>query len=403
MIGLARKAINPARLFGADNELIKKLIGFLSAVLYIENPLLIANLFHEKFYPLRKKLPLVVSFLFLIEKFLPRVLAKIILLSINIFAGTFVAGNGFKKIIKKVEAYHRRGFLVNIDILGEEVLIEEEAERYKSAYINFINEIGLRLPTGALSISLKGSAFYSQTNSRAPEYSAEKILERLTPIMEVIANYGGHAYLDAEDYEFREVHFLVFRKLYEKFGNKARFVLQSYLKTYENTLDKLISINSSKNPIWVRIVRGAYWDFECYRSELMSWPEPPVFLKKEQTDNAYETAIRKGLVSGLNIVPATHNVNSICFAEEYSRMLGKTIPEVQLLYGIGEPIGKLLVLKNIPARFYMPAQYPEGKLREASGYLIRRISESQLSFVIRGLGKIAKEDKELISQIPRRP
>ncbi len=403
MISLIRKAVNPVRLFGADNELMKKLIGFLSAVLYIEDRFLLAKLFHEKFYPLRKKLPFVVFSLFLVEKIFPRILAKIIFLSINIFAGTFVAGNGFKKIIKKVEAYNRRGFLVNFDILGEEVLSEEEAERYKLAYISFIGEIGPRLPTGVLSISLKGSAFYSQTNSRAPEYSAEKILERITPIMEAVAKYGGHAYLDAEDYEFREIHFLVFKKLYEKFGGKARFVLQSYLKTYENTLDKLISINNYKDPIWVRVVRGAYWDWECYRSGLMSWPEPPVFLRKEQTDNAYEKAMHKGLVSGLNMVPATHNIGSIRFAEGYSRALGKTIPEVQLLYGMGEPIGKLLVLKNIPARFYMPVQYPEGKLREASGYLIRRISESQLSFVIRGLGKIAKEDKKLIGQIPGRP
>lgn len=402
MIGLARKAVNPMRLFGADNELMKKLIGFLSAVLYIEDYRLIAKLFREKFYPLRKKLPFCFTLFFLMEKFLPKVLAKIIFLSINIFAGTFVAGNGFKEIIKKVEAYHRMGFLVNIDILGEEVLSEEEAERYKLAYIDFINEIGPRLPTGDLSISLKGSAFYSQNNSCAPEYSAAKILERLTPIMEAVVNYGGHAYLDAEDYEFREIHFLVFQKLYEKFGSKARFVLQSYLRTCESTLDKLISINNPRDPIWVRVVRGAYWDWECYKSELMGWPGPPVFLLKWQTNNVYAAALHKGLISRLNMVPATHNIDSICGAEGRSCALKKSIPEIQLLYGMGESIGKLLVLKNIPVRFYMPVQYPEGKLREASGYLIRRVSESQLSFVIRGLGQIGNEDKKLLNRLPRR-
>lgn len=402
-MGLARKAVNPVRLFGTDNELIKKLIGFLSAALCVEDHHLIAKLFHEKFYSLRKKLPPCFAFLFLMEKFFPRIFAKIIFLSINIFAGTFVVGNGFKKIIKKVEAYHKKGFLVNLDILGEEVLSEKEAERYKSAYIRFVNEIGPKMLPNTLSVSLKGSAFYSQNNSCAPEYSAAKILKRLTPIMETVAKYGGHAYLDAEDYEFREIHFLVFQELYKKFGSKARFVLQSYLKTYESTLDKLISINNPEDPIWVRIVRGAYWDWECHKSELMGWPDPPVFSRKEKTDSAYLAAIRKGLVSGLNMVPATHNIDSICFAEEYSRALRKSILEIQLLYGMGESIGKLLVLKNIPVRFYMPVQYPKGKLREASGYLIRRVSESQLSFVIRGLGQIRNEDKKFLNRLLRRP
>lgn len=399
MIGLARKIVNPVRLFGADDELMKKLIGFLSAALYIEDHGLIAKLFHEKFYPIRKKLPLAVASLFLMEKISPRMLAKTIFFSINIFAGTFVAGNGFKEIIKKAEAYRKRGFLVNFDILGEAVLSEEEAERYQLAYLDFINEIGPRLPLNTLSISLKGSAFYSQANACAPEYSAAKILKRLTPIMETIANYGGHAYLDAEDYEFREIHFLVFEKMYKTFGSSARCVLQSYLITSGETLDKLVALNDPKDPMWIRAVRGAYWDYECYRAELMNWQLPPVYLKKSDTDAAYEVITQKGSSLGLNVVPATHNVRSICLAEENSRALGKPIPEIQLLYGIGESIGEYLAIKNIPVRFYMPVQYPYGKLREAGGYLIRRISESQISFVLRGLAEISGEDKHLLCNL----
>lgn len=402
MISLVRNIFSPVRLFGADNELMKKLIGFLSAALYVEDYQLIAKLFHEKFYPLRNKLPLSVAFLFLIKKISPQMLAKTIFLSINIFAGTFVAGNGFKAIMKKAEAYRKRGFLVNFDILGETVLSEEEARRYQLAYLKFIKEIGPRLPPNALSVSLKGSAFYSQFNSCSPEYSSEKILKRLTPIMETIINHGGHAYLDAEDYEFREIQFIVFEKMYKQFGGSARCVLQSYLRTSEDTLDRLFAINNPKDPIWIRVVRGAYWDFECYKAELMNWPLPPVYLEKSETDAAFEMIIKKGWSYGLNMIPATHNVKSICLAEENSLAIKKPIPEVQLLYGIGESIGKYLSLKNIPVRFYMPVQYPYGKLHEAGGYLIRRISESQLSFVLKGFMDISSEDKRLLYNLNKR-
>lgn len=402
MISLVRNIFSPVRLFGTDDELMKKLIGFLSAALYVEDHCLIAKLFHEKFFRLRKKLPLSVASLFWMEKISPKMLAKTIFLSINIFAGAFVAGNGFEAIIKKAEAYRKKGFLVNFDILGETVLSEEEARRYQLAYMEFIKAIGPKLPLNTLSISLKGSAFYSQFNSCSPEYSAEKILKRLTPIIETVAYYGGHAYLDAEDYEFREIQFLVFEKMYKQFGGSARCVLQSYLRTSEDTLGRLIAINNSKDPIWVRVVRGAYWDFECYKAELMNWPLPPVYLEKSETDAAFETIIKKGWSFGLNMVPATHNVKSICLAEENSLALKKPIPEVQLLYGIGESIGKYLSRKNIPVRFYMPVQYPYGKLYEASGYLIRRIGESQLSFVLRGFTDISSEDKHLLYNLKRR-
>lgn len=402
MIGLARKICNPVRLFGFDDEIMKKLIGFLSAALYIEDRYLVAKLFHEKFYRIRGKLPSSVAFLFLLEKISPPLLARVIFSLINIFASAFIAGNGFKEIIKKTESYQEKGFLVNFDILGEAVLGEEEAERYQWSYINFIKEIGPRLPSGTLSISLKGSAFYSQANPCAPKYSAEKIVERLTPILEAAVFYGGHAYLDAEEYWFQPTHFLAFKELYEKFGGAVRFVLQSYLKMYEDILNRLISISNAADPVWVRVVRGAYWDCECYKSELMSWADPPVFLQKEQTDTAYETAIRKGLASGLNMVPATHNVGSICFAQECSLVNRKPIAEVQLLYGMGESIGKLLVSKNIPVRFYMPVQYPEGKLREASGYLLRRVNESQLSFIMKGFAQISSQDRKFLKGLPRR-
>lgn len=402
MMDLLRKTVNPMKLFITDDELMKKLIGFLSVALDIDDSYLIAKLFREKFYPVRQKLPPFITSLFLLGKISPQILAKIIFLSVNIFAGTFIAGNGFGAIMKKVEAYRRQGFLVNLDILGEEVFSEEEAERYKLSHINFINEIGPILPMGDLSISIKGSAFYSQANPCAPEYSAKKILERLTPVLETIAVYGGHAYLDAEEYQFREIHFLVFQKLYEKFGGKVRFVLQSYFNAYEDLLDQLIFINNHEDPIWVRVVRGAYWDCECYRSELLNWPEPPVFVQKEQTDNAYKTAMLKGWISGLNMVPATHNISSICFAEEYSCVLRKPISEVQLLYGMGESIGALLSSKNIPVRFYMPVQYPEGKLREASGYLLRRINESQLLFIMKGLVRVSDQDQKDVSKLSGR-
>jgi len=249
---------------------------------------------------------------------------------------------------------------------------------------------------------LKGSAFYSQFNPCAPEYASEKICERLRPILIAVKKFGGHAYLDAEEYNFREIHFLIFKKLYKEFGNLIRFVLQAYLRSSGETLNKLAVLSDYKNPLWVRLVRGAYWDFECYRSEILGWEHPPVWQGKQQTDDNYHELLREGIENGLRIIPATHNIPSIGFAERYSQNRVHPVPEYQVLFGIGEAIAEELVKKEIPVRFYMPILFPKGDLAEAMAYLLRRINESQLSFIMQSSKEELKKSLAIIQSLKNR-
>lgn len=376
------KSLNPVTWFGKNPEVIKRFISFLSAIIYLKSPYIAAKIFREKFGPIKGNLPLPFLPLFLLEKISPWIFFKALKLGINVFASRFIAGNGTQEVLRAIKNYSQKGFLVNLDILGEAVVSESEAIRYQEAYLQLIREIGHKLPYGSLSISLKGSAFYSQFNPCAPEYAAEKICERLRPILIAIKKYGGHAYLDAEEYNFRETHFLIFQKLYKEFGSAIRFVLQSYLRSSGETLNKLIAVSDYKDPVWVRLVRGAYWDFECYRAETLSWKYPPVFQGKQQTDDNYHELLCEGIDNGLRVVPATHNIPSIGFAEIHFQSDAHPVPEYQVLFGIGEEIAKALVKKNIPVRFYMPILFPKGDLAEAMAYLLRRINESQLSFIM---------------------
>ena len=394
--------MNPVTWFGKNPEVIKRFISFLSAIIYLESPRTAGKLFREKFGPIKGQLPLLFLPLFLLERISPWLFFKTLKLGINLFASRFIAGNGAKGVLGVIERYSQKGYLINLDILGEAVISESEATRYQEAYLKLIEEIGSKIPHGSLSISLKGSAFYSQSNPCAPEYASEKICERLRPILIAVKKFGGHAYLDAEEYSFREIHFLIFKKLYKEFGNLIRFVLQAYLRSSGETLNKLVVLSDYKNPLWVRLVRGAYWDSECYRAEILSWQYSPVFQGKQQTDDNYHELLREWIGNGLNIVPATHNIPSIGFAEHYSQYYAHPVSEYQVLFGIGDAIANELVKKEIPVRFYMPILFPKGDLAEAMAYLLRRINESQLPIIMQSSGEELKKSLEIIQFLKNR-
>lgn len=65
-------------------------------------------------------------------------------------------------------------------------------------------------------------------------------------------------------------------------------------------------------PIAVRLVKGAYWDYEVVRAMRRGWPIP-VFTEKRQSDVEFEVLSRQLLDHHHLVRPAlaSHNVRSL--------------------------------------------------------------------------------------------
>ena len=132
----------------------------------------------------------------------------------------------------------------------------------------------------------------------------------------------------------------------------------------------------------VRLVKGAYWDTETVEAEARGW-EAPVFENKAETDANYERLARQlhAHHGTLRAAFATHNVRSLAAAVVDGRRAG--IPdngyEVQLLYGMAEPVHEAVRLAGFRLRVYAPM----GELVPGMAYLVRRLLEntSNESFV----------------------
>src|SRR5208282_4827883 len=178
---------------------------------------------------------------------------------------------------------------------------------------------------------------------------------------------------DMEHYYYKDLTIAIFKSILEEYKDFqwAGIALQAYLKdTREDLLSLLSWAKHNSRRITVRLVKGAYWDYEIAVNRQKGWPVP-VFLEKDKTDRNYEELTRLLFENAESVYPAiaTHNIRSIsnAIALAGDLDLDEGHFEFQSLYGMGEPIRR--ALKQRPVRVYCPV----GELVPGMAYLVRGI------------------------------
>jgi len=152
--------------------------------------------------------------------------------------------------------------------------------------------------------------------------------------------------------------------------------LQAYLKDCEADLRGIVAwARTANRRITIRLVKGAYWDYETVLAGQKGWPLP-VFSCKAETDANFEK-LSVLLLENDDAVTgafATHNVRSIANVLGQARRLG--VPprhfEFQMLYGMADSIKLALLQMDLRVREYTPV----GELLPGMAYLVRRLLEN---------------------------
>ncbi|OGI14022.1 MAG: L-glutamate gamma-semialdehyde dehydrogenase [Candidatus Melainabacteria bacterium RIFCSPLOWO2_02_FULL_35_15] len=333
-------------------------------------------------------------------------------------AKTFIAGGNVKEVFLRVNDLRKNQMSYTVDILGEAVLSEKEASYYQNLYLELISGLSGEVlkwsnislldisPYGTLpkvNVSVKLSSLYSQADPVDFENSAALLKERLYPIFKLAKDCGAFVYLDMEDYHFKDLTLAVFKAiLCEKefiTWEHAGIVIQAYLKDSESDLKNLIEwVKKRGVPITIRLVKGAYWDYETIISKQKRWPSP-VFQNKNETDANFEKLI-KILIDNYPVVfpaIASHNIRSLAFSKTYAeeKKLPKGALEYQFLFGMADPIKEAFVNFGERVRVYTPY----GELIPGMAYLVRRLLENTAneSFLRQGFAEGISEDELLKS------
>src|SRR5205823_8617247 len=230
-----------------------------------------------------------------------------------------------------------------------------------------------------VNVSVKPTAL---TPLFAPPTRAQGLAEaerRLRPVLERARAAGATIHLDTEHDEAKDLTFELLRALGAAFpgGPQLGCVVQAYRKDAYADLRRLVdwSRDTLHLPLQGRLVKGAYWDSETIVARAEGWPVP-VFQPKAETDASYERCARYLVDHAGEVRPAfgSHNVRSLAYAVAYTRArdLPETAVELQLLYGMAEPIHVAVRRLGFRVRAYTPI----GDLIAGMAYLVRRLLEN---------------------------
>src|SRR5207245_1591187 len=179
--------------------------------------------------------------------------------------------------------------------------------------------------------------------------------------------------------------------------------IQAYLQDTEADLEGLLRwVERRGTPVWVRLVKGAYWDYETVVAAEMGWPVP-VFAQKFETDANFEKLTSFLMRHHALLRPAlgSHNVRSLAFGLASAQALGLSPAsyEIQMLYGMAEPIKDALVSLGQRVRVYTPF----GQLLPGMAYLVRRLLENTAneSFLRASFMEHVPEEQLLMNPLTR--
>lgn len=310
-------------------------------------------------------------------------------------AQQFIAGETPDETLKALRRLRKDGLAFTVDLLGEFSVSEREALEYLARYEECLSVFGETVPkwpesapiierhpgeTSPVCVSVKLTALYSQTSVLNFDRSVAVLSERLGRIAERARATNALLYVDAEDTANNPIIYETFKRV---FGSPEfrdfpypGIVLQAYCRDASRILEDLFGFAERRGaPIAIRLVKGAYWDHETILSQQHNWPSP-VFSHKQSSDANFERLSRMLIDRRELCLPAfgSHNVRSLSHACCYAASKGVDPREfeLQMLYGMAEPIARAFARKGYLIRLYVP----QGEMIPGMGYLVRRLLEN---------------------------
>src|SRR5579884_2927112 len=410
--------------WGMDDEAVKvQLFRFVDVLPLLRSPADITRHLREYFGQAGDRIP---AWLRLGLRVLPagglfgRLLAAAAFRSAERLARKFIAGTNVAEALAAIAAMRRRSLAFTIDLLGEATLTEAEAEASRQEYLHILSGLSDKVNTwpanaridrddrGELprvNVSVKLTALFSQFDPLDPAGTSAAVRERLRPILREARSRRAFVNVDMEQHAFKDLTLRIFKEVLDEPEFRdwpdAGIAVQAYLRDTERDLRELADWAGRRGtPVWVRLVKGAYWDYETILAEQSGWPVP-VWRHKWKTDAAYERCTRFLLEQRERLRPAfgSHNVRSLAHALACADVLG--VPpngyELQTLYGMADPIKKALVDLGRRVRVYTPY----GQLLPGMAYLVRRLLEntSNESFLRAGFHEHIPEEQLLMNPL----
>jgi RHH-type proline utilization regulon transcriptional repressor/proline dehydrogenase/delta 1-pyrroline-5-carboxylate dehydrogenase len=304
--------------------------------------------------------------------------------AMRILGEQFVLGRNINAALKRGANMVRAGGATrySFDMLGEGARTNEDAVRYLAAYANAIDAVGEdadnKGPHASNGISVKLSALHPRYESRQEERVMRELYPRVLQLAEQAKKWNIGLTMDAEEADRLVMSMHLFERLALEPSLKGweglGLAIQAYQKRTRALIEYLTQLARKRGTtIQTRLVKGAYWDGEVKRAQVMGRVDFPVWTTKAATDVHYLACARDLFRAGGAIFPqfATHNAHTVAAVRRMGASAGRDQFEFQRLHGMGEALYAALE-HPVPVRVYAPV----GGHEDLLPYLVRRLLEN---------------------------
>lgn len=295
------------------------------------------------------------------------------------------------KLGPAIATLRESGNRLNLNLLGEAVLGEHEADRRLKGTYDFLARDDVDY------VSIKVSSVVSQLSMWSFDEAVEKVVAKLTPLYELAAKAGvssasthtGGKFinLDMEEYRDLDLTIAVFKRLLDQpqlQQLEAGIVLQTYLPDALGAMQDLTEWAQRRRaaggaPIKVRVVKGANLAMEQVDAAIHDWPLA-TYDRKQDSDTNYKRVLHWSMtperIDAVKLGVAGHNLFDVAHAwltakergvqdgVEFEMLLGMATGQAAAVRG---DVGRLLL--------YTPVVNPS-EFDVAIAYLIRRLEEN---------------------------
>jgi len=362
-------------------------------------------------------------------------------------ASKFIAGTDAASALPGLKDLWKDGIAFSVDLLGEACVSVEEADAYATKYRDLITNLPQQVAGWATSerlerdqlggiprtnVSIKISSLSARCDPIDTEGSIRELMRAIVPLLEAASDRGVLINFDMEQASMKDLTLELFMRCCEAVDFQAGLAMQAYLKSGPDDARRLAEwATRTGRVVTVRLVKGAYWDFETIHAEAQGWP-CPVWSEKWMTDKCFEDmtdilldsaagepAVRAGPATpatdssnskgtdrhptttepgrsaggsgsesrptlgptklspgqgGIKLALGSHNVRSIAYALTglERRNLPKAAIELQMLHGMADQLKHAAAEMGLRVREYVPV----GQMIPGMAYLVRRLLEN---------------------------
>jgi proline dehydrogenase len=263
------------------------------------------------------------------------------------FADRYMAGETLDDAVATVRRLNRLGAMATVDVLGEFVHEQQQADAAVEQYLALLDAISRHGLDSHISVKLTALGL---------EIDRELARAHLLRVVEAAESQGTFVRIDMEDSRHTDTTLAIYRELRDGGHDLVGIVIQAYLRRAMADVRDLRDLVPR-----VRLVKGIYVE-----------PAAIAFQEPQQINRSYVELLEELLDAGSHVAVATHDESLVTAAQRLARESGLSRDryEFQLLLGVKEHLRDRLIASGERVRIYVP--YGQAWY----GYSVRRLKEN---------------------------